>query len=82
MPEPPLQRPPGPPKGSRLSAIAALAILVLGSCFLLLLPGLIGFAIVLGGLVFFGVIGIHYFVWGRWLGEILRRAEDEENNKS
>ena len=82
MPESPLQRPPPPPQGSRLSTIAALMMLTLGAGFLLLLPGRIGFAVVFGGVIFFGVIGFHYFVWGRWLGEILRQSADDEGNES
>jgi hypothetical protein len=82
MSESPLQRPPAAPQGSKLSTIAALIMLMLGVGFLLLLPGRIGFAIVFGGVIFFGVIGFHYFVWGRWLGEILRQAADDEGNES
>ena len=82
MPESPFQRPPAAPKGSWLSTIAATMMLMFGGAFLLFLPGLIGFAMVFGGLIFFGVIGFHYFVWGRWLGEILREAADEEGNES
>jgi len=82
MPESPLQRPPAAPKGSRFSTIVAVMILMFGVGFLLLLPGRIGFAMVFGGLIFFGVIGFHYYVWGRWLGEILHEAADEEGNES
>lgn len=82
MPESPLQRPPAAPKGSRLSTVAAAMMLMFGAGFLLLIPGRIGFALVFGGLIFFGVIGFHYFVWGRWLGEILRQAADDEANES
>ena len=82
MAEPELHRPPEAPKGSRLSTVAALMMLMLLVVFLLLLPGRIGVAIVFGGLIFFGVIGFHYFVWGRWLGEILRKAAEDEANES
>lgn len=81
MPESPLPRPTSAPQGSRLSTIAALMMLMFGAGFLLLLPGRIGFALVFGGLLFLGVIGFHYFVWGRWLGEILRQAADDEGNE-
>jgi hypothetical protein len=37
---------------------------------------------VFGGLIFFSVIGFHYYVWGRWLGEILREAAEEDGNES
>jgi len=57
-------------------------MLMFGAGFLLLIPGRIGFALVFGGLIFFGVIGFHYFVWGRWLGEILRQAAEDERNES
>ncbi len=82
MPEPTLPRPHDAPKGTWLSTIAATMMLMFGAAFLLFLPGLIGFAIVVGSLFLFGVIGFHYFVWGRWLGEILREAADEEGNES
>ena len=82
MPESPLQQPPAAPKGSWLSTMAAMMMLMFGGAFLLFLPGLIGFAMVIGGLIFFGVIGFHYFVWGRWLNEFLRQAADEDGNGS
>ena len=82
MPESPLQRPSAAPKGSWLSTLAATMMLMFGGTFLLFLPGRIGFAMVFGGLIFFGVIGFHYFVWGRWLGEILRQEADEDGNGS
>lgn len=82
MSETPLKPPPAAPTGSRLSTIAALMMLMFGAGFLLLLPGRIGFALVFGGLIFLGVIGFHYFVWGRWLGEILRQAADDDEGES
>jgi hypothetical protein len=82
MPESPFQPTPAAPKGTWLSTIAATMMLLLGAAFLLFLPGRIGFAIVFGGMIFFGMIGFHYFVWGRWLGEILRQAADEEGKES
>jgi len=51
MPETPLQRPPAAPKGSRLSTVAALMMLMFGAGFLLILPGRIGFALVFGGII-------------------------------
>ena len=47
---------------------------------LLALPtGFIGPVMVFGGLLFFGVIGFHYFVWGRWLTEIVRQEVEEQD---
>ena len=47
----------------------------IASVLLLLLPtGFIGPVIVVGGFVFVIVIGVHYFLWGRWLTRLL--AED------
>jgi hypothetical protein len=82
MPESPFQRPSAAPMGTWLSTIAATMMLMFGAAFLLFLPGLIGVAMVFGGLIFFSVIGFHYFVWGRWLGEILREAAEEDGNES
>jgi hypothetical protein len=82
MPESPLKRPPAAPQGTWLSTIAATMMLMFGATFLLVLPGRIGFAMVVGGVIFFGVIGFHYFVWGRWLGDILRQAADEDGSES
>ena len=50
-----------------------------GSFTLLALPtGFIGPVLVFGGMIFFGVIGFHYFVWGRWLGRILQQEMQEQ----
>jgi len=81
MPEPPLPKPPEAPQGSRFSTYAALMMLLFGAAFLLLLPGRIGFALVFGGLLFAGMIGFHYLVWGRWLGKILRQAAEDEGDE-
>ncbi len=80
MPESPLPQPPAAPQGSRFSTYAALMMLMFGAGFLLLLPGRIGVAIVVGGLIFSSIIGFHYVVWGRWLGKVLREEADEQGN--
>jgi len=69
---------PAPKRGWGLSTIAAITFLMLGMGLMLAIPGFIGLAVVVGGVLFFGMIAFHYFVWGRWLGEMLRReAEDD-----
>jgi hypothetical protein len=37
--------------------------------------GAIGPVIVFGGVMFFGMIGFHYVVWGRWMMRVLREEE-------
>jgi len=74
------QRPTQSPRPRSWSTVALAAILMsAGSMTLLALPtGFIGPVMVFGGMIFFGVIGFHYFVWGRWLGEILRQELEEQ----
>ncbi len=82
MPDSPLPPPPAAPQGSRFSTVAAVMMILLGAGFLLLLPGRIGVAMVVGGLFFSGLFGFHYLVWGRWLGKVLREAEEDEEDES
>ena len=64
--------------GSRSTVALAAILLSVGSITLLALPtGFIGPVMVFGGVIFFGVIGFHYFVWGRWLDQILRKEMQE-----
>jgi hypothetical protein len=44
---------------------------------LVLLPGtgLIGPVFVMGGIAFFGVMAVHYVIWGRWLSRELDKHE-------
>jgi hypothetical protein len=77
VPPPPPARPEPtpPPSGSWLSltlaaaaglaAVIGLGFLTLGYC----LPALVV------GVILFGVVAFHYFVWGWWLGKIIRDEE-------
>ena len=74
-----LERPPkplNPPQRASSSLLTAIMVLVIGTVCagtLLMLPtGAIGPAVVFGGLLFFGMIGFHYVVWGRWMTRVLR----------
>lgn len=86
LPELP-SRPPRPEptqrRGSRLSLFFAFmfCLFVISTLSLLTLNA---FGVVVGvAAVLFGVIGFHYFVWGWWLGEIIRReSETEASNRS
>ncbi len=74
-----LERPPKlpePPQRASNSLLTVIMLLVIGTVCagtLLMLPtGAIGPAIVFGGVMFFGMIGFHYVVWGRWMTRVLR----------
>ena len=72
-PEPPRQR------GSALLTFGALALGLVSATVLLALPlGFIVPAMVIGGMIFFVVIGFHYLVWGRWLAAILQEEAEED----
>ena len=85
-----LERPPQPPEPSTQRAsnslLTVIMLLVIGTICagtLLMLPtGAIGPTIVFGSLMFFGMIGFHYVVWGRWMTQVLReealKKEQEE----
>lgn len=67
------------PQRSRLTLYFTLSVCFLAVTFLLVIPsGLIGLAFILGGALFFGVICLHYVVWGRWMDRILRDEQREE----
>jgi hypothetical protein len=58
------------------TVVFAGGVLFLAALLLIVLPiGYLGIAIVLGGLLFLGVIAFHYFVWAKW---VLRSAEDRD----
>ena len=77
-----LQRPAKPePPQSRSSASAVIMLVIIGlllSGFLIILPGFIGVALVLGGVMFGGIMAFHYLVWGRMLTRILQEEALEE----
>jgi hypothetical protein len=60
--------------------IVAVFLTALGSLWLMPLTGLIGPALIFGGLLFCGLIGFHYFVWGRWMTRILQEEAVEEES--
>lgn len=80
------EKPPEPPQRASNSLLTVIMVLVLGticSGTLLMLPtGAIGSAIVLGSLLFAGMIGFHYVVWGRWMTRVLREEalKDEQDD--
>ena len=62
-----------------MTIVTALAV-ALGSLWLMPLTGLIGPVLIFGGLLFCGLVGFHYFVWGRWLTRILQEQANEEQD--
>ncbi|MBP88275.1 MAG: hypothetical protein CMJ64_16415 [Planctomycetaceae bacterium] len=71
---------PEPPR-SRSSASAVVMLVIIGfllSSFLIILPGFIGLVLVIGGLLFGGIMTFHYLVWGRLLTRILHEESLDE----
>ena len=56
----------------------ALIIGALLSGFLVILPGFIGLALVIGGMMFGGIMAFHYVVWGRLMTRILHEEPLDE----
>ena len=56
--------------------LAGLAAIVIGIVLFFLTGGFIVIVAIMGGLIA-AVAGIHYFVWGWWLGRMIEREEDE-----
>jgi len=42
--------------------------------------GVFGPVLIVGGILF-GIVAFHYFVWGWWLGRVIREASDEEEEE-
>ena len=74
--------PPEPPPRANNSLLTVIMLFVIATVcagVLLMLPtGGIGSVIVFGGLLFLGMIGFHYVVWGRWLTRVLREEALEK----
>ena len=80
----PRSSPPDPPAPNRRSLVPILlAILFFSIVSLVLIFLTLGsFGLILlaaGGL--FLVAGLHYLVWGWWLGNVIREEESDEKNK-
>jgi len=64
---------------SYFTLFLALMTCGMGAGFLLIIPaGFIGQVIVFGGIIFFGIVGLHYLIWGRWISRILEEEQAEE----
>lgn len=63
-----------PEKPSRLRLAA---VILGGALFLALLAvlpiGGFGKVLIFGGLFLFGVLSLHYFIWGRWMERVMRK---------
>ena len=66
------------PRGSYFTIGLALLACCMFAAFLMILPGFIGPVIVIGTAVFLGIFGLHYLLWGRWLGRIIEEEQAEE----
>lgn len=76
--------PPGPATPRRGYFTIFLALLACGVAagMLVVLPllGYIGLAILVVGLMFCGIVGLHYIVWGKWLNQIVQQEQAEEQD--
>lgn len=83
MPQRPMKPPPPERKkrGSGWLSLAFVAFVMMGLVTILLTAplGQIGIAILIGGAIFPLVIGFHYFVWGRWVQNVLRNHPVEDD---
>lgn len=80
----PILQPPGPPDPPRGSWLSIFLAVTLGSAALVILSfltfNLLLPVVVIGGLIFV-VAGCHYFVWGWWLSDLIRRAHEGDDKE-
>lgn len=79
----PLKPPPQPEKQRGSWLPIALALVLCSGVFVVisfLTLGVFTPVLVIAG-VLLAITGLHYCVWGWWLGGILREAEDEESDE-
>jgi hypothetical protein len=77
-PKPPLPPPPEEPQRG-ISWMSLFLVTLLGvvsvAALFFVTNGVLGGVIVVGGVIF-AVTALHYFVWGKWLENTIRQAED------
>ena len=81
----PQQLPPNPPHRTRRSLIPLLLAVILFSLvsavLVFLTLGAFGSMLLIVAVIFL-VAGLHYLIWGWWLGNILRQEELDEQDQS
>lgn len=71
----PTDTPASSPRSCLTSVLSFVAFAVASAVLIILPTGLIGPVFVVGGIAFFGLMAVHYFVWGRWLRRELEKTE-------
>ena len=72
---------PNLPRGSScLRPALTLVFLVVSALALLIMPGFIGLAFVLGGIVLVGLFAFHYLLWGRVLSMELQDPDQPRDD--
>lgn len=72
---PPKPPPPGKPSSSIWPVLLVALVVLLGLIALVFLTlGIFG-PVILIGLAVFGIAGMHYLVWGKWLSKMIQDAE-------
>jgi hypothetical protein len=64
-----------------MSVMSLVAFAVAAGTLMILPTGLIGSVFVIGGVAFFGLLALHYFVWGRWLSMELHQMESRDSQE-
>jgi drug/metabolite transporter superfamily protein YnfA len=73
--------PPAPNRGSLVPILLAILFFSLVSLVLIFLTlGSFGLILLAAGGLFL-VAGLHYLVWGWWLGRVIREEESDEENE-
>ncbi len=79
----PTPLPAAPRRSSCLAVLLTLVVLLGASMLLLLLPiGFIGSTFVFVSVVFIGLLGFHYLVWGRLLSRELTDADPSSHDET
>ena len=80
----PRSSPPDPPASNRRSLVPVILAILFFSLVSLVLVfltlGSFGLILLAAGSLFL-VAGLHYLVWGWWLGRVIREEESDEENE-
>ncbi len=69
------------PQREWMTYLILASVLLVGSAVLLIVPlGFFGPVMVMGGWLFAGGLAFHYFVWGKWLAEIVEQEEQRDDS--
>lgn len=73
--------PPSGPRSCVTTVLSFIAFAVAATALIILPTGLIGPVFVIGGIAFFGLLALHYLVWGRWIRRELQKSEESAEDR-